>query len=291
MHSDLGQAGPFLRWAGGKRSLLGEILPRIPKFSGKYIEPFLGAGAVFFQIPKYVSKIASDQNAELIDTYKVVRDQPLMLLEQLRQHKNEKSHYLEVRQLDRDPDFTAQDAVLRAARFIFLNKTCFNGLYRVNSRGHFNVPFGHRKNADIVSESQILRASDFLNHRDPENPAVLASNVLSGDYRGSTQMAETGDFVYLDPPYDPISSTANFVTYGKSGFTADNQEELRDEVVRLHEMGAHVMVSNSDTPLIRELYSSKIFQKSCLPVRRSISAKAAGRSPINELLITNYRPE
>ena len=289
MKRDLEQPAPFLKWAGGKRSLLGEILPNIPAFSGKYVEPFLGAGAVFFQIDIKVPKIVSDQNSELIDTFSVVRDSPDELIEELRKHKNEKDYYLAIRELDRAEEFANLDKVQRAARFIFLNKTCFNGLYRVNSTGHFNVPFGNQKNPDIVSERQIRNASNFLNYKGPTAKNKFASQLLSGDYRKATKKVNNEDFVYLDPPYHPVSATSNFVTYGKSGFTELNQEELRDEVLRMHSVGAKIMLSNSDTALIRSLYSSKIFFRKTISVRRAISARAESRAPINELLITNYR--
>lgn len=289
MQKEVDHPSPFLKWAGGKRALLGEILPNIPDFTGKYVEPFLGAGAVFFRMAIDVQKVVSDQNSELIDTFMVVRDAPDRLIEELRKHKNEKSYYLGIRELDRASEFGSLDKVERAARFIFLNKTCFNGLYRVNSKGYFNVPFGHQKNPDIVSERQIRNASYFLNHQGSTTEQGFASQLLTGDYTQVTKTVVNEDFVYLDPPYHPVSVTSNFVTYGKNGFTAGNQEELRDEVLRMHSLGAKIMLSNSDTPLIQQLYSSDIFCKKTISVRRAISAKAEGRGPINELLITNYR--
>jgi DNA adenine methylase len=283
------QPGPFLKWAGGKRALLGDILPNIPEFTGKYVEPFLGAGAVFFQIGAGVQKVASDQNSELIDTYTVVRDYPERLIEELRKHKNEKEHFLAIREMDREAQFFKLDIVERAARFIFLNKTCFNGLYRVNSNGHFNVPFGNQKNPDIVSEKQILNASAYLRHRLTGSKGKFSSQLFTGDYKAITKSVKEDDFVYMDPPYHPISTTSNFVTYGKNGFNATHQEELRDEVLLMHTLGAKIMLSNSDTPLIRKLFSSRVFHKKTVSVRRAISAKSEGRAPISELLITNYR--
>ena len=288
MRNVVEKPGPFLKWAGGKRALLGDILPNIPEFTGKYVEPFLGAGAVFFQIGAGVQKVVSDQNSELIDTYKVVRDDPERLIEYLRRHKNEKDYFLAIREMDREAQFFALDKVQRAARFIFLNKTCFNGLYRVNSNGHFNVPFGNQKNPDIVSEKQIQNASAYLGHRMPGSSGVLASELLTGDYKSITKSVTGDDFVYLDPPYHPVSNTSNFVTYGKNGFNASHQEELRDEVLLMHSLGAKIMLSNSDTPLIRELFSSPVFYKKTVSVRRAISARAEGRAAISELLITNY---
>ena len=289
MGIEVEQPGPFLKWAGGKRSLLGEILPNIPEFSGKYVEPFLGAGSVFFQIGANVHKVVSDQNSELIDTYSVVRDYPERLIEELRKHKNEKEYFLAIRELDRDGESSSLDRVQRAARFIFLNKTCFNGLYRVNRNGHFNVPFGNQKNPDIVSEKQIRNASAYLRHRMPGGKTEFASQLFKGDYKSVTKLVAGGDFVYLDPPYHPVSATSNFVTYGKNGFSSGHQEELRDEIFKMHAIGAKIMLSNSDTPFIRELFSSDVFYKKTVSVRRAISATAGGRAPISELLITNYR--
>jgi DNA adenine methylase len=283
------QPGPFLKWAGGKRALLGDILPNIPEFTGKYVEPFLGAGAVFFQIGAGVQKVASDQNSELIDTFTAVRDDPERLIEELRKHRNEKEYFLSIREMDRQAQFSKLDKVERAARFIFLNKTCFNGLYRVNSNGHFNVPFGNQKNPDIVSEKQILNASAYLRHRLPGSKGKFSSQLFTGDYKAITKSVKEDDFVYLDPPYHPISTTSNFVTYGKDGFNAIHQEELRDEVLLMHKLGAKIMLSNSDTPLIRKLFSSRVFYKKTVSVRRAISAKSEGRAPISELLITNYK--
>lgn len=289
MERTLERPTPFLKWAGGKRALLGEILPNIPEFSGKYVEPFLGAGAVFFCMPIEMQKIVSDQNSDLIDTFTVVRDAPERLIEELRKHRNDKDYYLGIRELDRSRDFLSLDVVERAARFIYLNKTCFNGLYRVNSKGHFNVPFGNQHNPDITSERQIRSASVFLNQKSATPGQLLATQLLNGDYSQVTNHVASDDFVYLDPPYHPVSATSNFVTYGKDGFTAGNQEELRDEILRLHRLGAKIMLSNSDAPLIRDLYSSDVFSKKEVSVRRSISAKAQGRLPMGELLITNFR--
>lgn len=289
MGAEFNSPGPFLKWAGGKRALLGQILPNIPDFTGKYVEPFLGAGAVFFSMPIEIPKIVSDQNFELIDTFTAVRDDPDRLIDELRKHKNEKNYFLELRGLDRQSDFSNLDIFERAARFIYLNKTCFNGLYRVNSNGHFNVPYGYQKNPDIISERQIRSASYFLNQRDAASSQTFATQLFRGDYSQLTNKVAGDDFVYLDPPYHPVSATSNFVTYGKNGFTAANQEELRDEVVRLHNLGAKIMLSNSDTPLIRDLYSSAVFFTKNVAVRRGISAKPESRTTVNELLITNFR--
>jgi DNA adenine methylase len=269
---------PFLKWAGGKRGLLHEILPRIPSFDGTYIEPFVGAGAVLFNVPCNFA-IANDFNSSLIEVYKVIRRSPTALLAALREHKNTKEHYLAVRALDRSPGFSQLSPAERAARFIFLNKTGFNGLHRVNSQGFFNVPFGAQANPDFIAEENILRVSAFLKK----------VTFMSGDYRAATKLAKPGDFVYLDPPYDPISDTASFVAYSESGFTKADQTDLRDEMLRLTEEGVPVLLSNSDTPFIRALYSdTSKFRITSVTVRRAISAKSSGRGMIGEVLVDNY---
>ena len=202
---------PFLKWAGGKRALLPEILPRVPMFTGMYIEPFLGAGAVMFAMPRETPKIVNDFNIDLIETYEMIRDFPDDIIRNLRKHQNTKEHFLAVRSWDRNEDFVGRDPVERAARFIYLNRTCFNGLYRVNSKGQFNVPFGNYVNPDLVMAKTILDASSFLSAKSQQGKSVV--ELTSGDYRIATSKAKAGDFVYLDPPYDPISVTSSFVAY------------------------------------------------------------------------------
>lgn len=269
---------PFLKWAGGKRGLLHEILPRIPKFDGTYIEPFVGAGAVLFNVP-CKQALVNDFNENLIEVYQVIKNTPEALLEALMRHENTKDHYLHVRALDRAPGFAELPAVDRAARFIFLNKTGFNGLYRVNSKGYFNVPFGAQANPDFIAQENILRVSSFLKK----------VKFMTGSYKEATKLAKPGDFVYLDPPYDPLSSTSSFVAYSESGFTKADQVTLRDEMLRLTQAGVPVLLSNSDTPFIRELYSdASTFRISSVSVRRAISAKSSGRGMIGEVLVDNY---
>lgn len=283
-------ARPFLKWAGGKRSLLSEIFPRIPSFSGRYIEPFLGAGAVLLALPVEVPKIANDFNSELISVYKSVQDSEEDLLHELRKHKNNKEYFLRVRGWDRKDDYSTRSSIEKAARFIYLNKTCFNGLYRVNSKGEFNVPFGYYKNPEIFSKEHIQRVAELLNGISVDG-RKLAPKVKfkTGDYRKLTSMAQKGDFIYLDPPYDPLTSTASFVGYQKEGFTRLNQIELRDELVRLTKLSIPVMLSNSDTPFIRKIYREPgIFTINSIKARRAISASAASRGLVSEVLITNY---
>lgn len=283
-------ARPFLKWAGGKRSLLNEILPRIPEFSGRYIEPFLGAGAVLLAIPADVPKLANDFNSELISVYTSIRDSKEELLHELRKHRNNQEHFLRVRAWDRRDDYANRSTIEKAARFIFLNKTCFNGLYRVNSNGEFNVPFGHYRNPEIFSRNHLQRISDLLNGIDIDGSKVAPRvKFKSGDYRNLTSQARKGDFVYFDPPYDPLTSTASFVNYQKEGFTRVNQVELRDELVRLSKMSIPVLLSNSDTPFIRKIYrEAGIFKIASIKARRAIGASAASRGMVSEVLISNF---
>lgn len=272
---------PFLKWAGGKRALLSKILPKIPTFEGRYFEPFLGAGAVFFSMETSKVKVVNDFNSELVETYRVIRDKLPALLRELHTHENSKEHFLTVREWDRKPDFQRLSAVKRAARFIYLNKTCFNGLYRVNSQGFFNVPFGNYKRPNFLDVENLTAVSLFLRNN---------VELSAGNYLESTKKATNKDFVYFDPPYDPVSATSSFVAYQDAGFSRDDQAQLRDEVLRLTEKGVPVLLSNSSTPFIRSLYGDKnLFKIDTVSVNRAISASTAGRKPVNEVLVNNYR--
>jgi DNA adenine methylase len=276
---------PFLKWAGGKRAVLPEILPRIPEFEGTFIEPFLGAGAVLFSIPAETKKIANDFNSELIGVYKAVRDDLDRLVHELKKHKNTKEHFLKVRAMDRNPSFHKVDPVAKAARFIYLNKTCFNGLYRVNADGYFNVPFGNYARPEIVSPENLLKVSEFLSKKISGRSAV---RFMVGDFAKTTALAKPGDFVYLDPPYDPTSGTSSFVNYQQQGFTKLDQQRLRDEMIRLTKIGVPVLLSNSDTSFIRSLYSDRsMFRIEKIQVRRTISASVTSRGSVGEVLVSN----
>ena len=283
--SNSGQPKPFLKWAGGKRAVLPEILPRIPAFQGRFIEPFLGAGAVLFAMPAETKKVANDFNSELIGVYKAVRDDLDRLVDELKKHKNTKEHFLKIREMDRSAGFHKLDPVAKAARFIYLNKTCFNGLYRVNADGYFNVPFGNYARPDIVSSENLMKVSDFLSHKISGRSGI---RFMVGDFAKTTALAQPGDFVYLDPPYDPASGTSSFVNYQQQGFTKLDQERLRDEMIRLTKLGVPVLLSNSDTPFIRGLYSDrKMFRIEKIQVRRTISASVTSRGRVGEVLVSN----
>jgi len=268
---------PFLKWAGGKRQLLPQIKPYIPEIGeSTYFEPFLGAGAMLFSIqPKYA--VVNDINKELYNVYKVIADKQLFgeLLEDLRNHLNESEYFYEIRALDRSDDYQNLSPVKKASRFIFLNKTCFNGLYRVNSKGQFNVPFGKYKNPAIVNEEVLHEVHQYLkdNH----------ITFLNGDFKAAVKDAKSGDFVYFDPPYDPVSETSSFTSYAQEGFAKAEQYELRNVFRELNERGCKVLLSNSDTPFIREIYEG--FHIVTVQANRAINSKADGRGKINEVLV------
>jgi len=265
---------PFVKWAGGKRQLVNTLKDNIPAHFNKYIEAFLGGGALLFEIlPK--KAVINDLNEELINVYKVIKEQPYDLIESLKKHKNEKEYYYKIRGLN--PKLLTP--VERASRFLFLNKTCFNGLYRENSKGEFNVPFGRYKNPKILDKENILSVSQYLNSNDIE--------IYNWDYKEVLKFAEKGDFIYLDPPYHPISKTSSFTKYTRYNFTETNQIELAKEYERLDKKGCFVMLTNSNTPLIRELY--KNYEIIEVITNRAINSKANKRkNAVKELIIKNY---
>jgi DNA adenine methylase len=277
-----------LKWAGGKRALVAQILQHVPDDVEKYYEPFLGAGSLFFSLPSSLPKVASDFNVELISVYETIRDDVDGVLRELRKMKNTKEDYLAVRAWDRLPSFSKRSPASRAARFIFLNKCGFNGLYRVNSFGQYNVPYGNPKNVDFVSERNLRSVSDFLKAKSSNRGSF--PKISSGDYREILKKANGyGTLVYFDPPYHPTSVTSNFTSYSSQGFGEEDQVQLRDEVVRLTKLGVRILLSNSDTGFIRELYKDRRFRINELYVRRAIAAKSSSRGVITEVLIDNFK--
>ncbi len=265
---------PFVKWAGGKRQLLKQLVFFAPTKFNRYFEPFVGGGALFFKLMPSIA-IISDANYELINAYKVIRDNVEELIESLKKHRNEEDYFYKIRALDPNQ----LSPVERASRFIFLNKTCFNGLYRENSKGEFNVPFGKYKKPKICDENNLRAVSKFLNS--------INLKILHADYKEVCSFPEKGDFVYLDPPYIPVSKTANFTTYLSLGFSEEEHKVLSSVFKELDKKGCFVMLSNADHPLIRELYKDyKIVE---LTTNRAINCvggkrKGAGK----ELLIMNY---
>ena len=275
---------PFLKWAGGKRALLAEIRLRTPAFEGKYIEPFLGAGAVLFDQDAERRKVVSDYNKDLIDVYEVIRDKPEELLSALRGHVNTAEHFYEVRAWDREADFyEKRSKVERAARFCLLNRLGYNGLYRVNSLGYVNSPYGRHSNPDWVQEAVIKSVSEFLNSTDADGER--ATTILSGDYKVALEKAAPGDWVYLDPPY-----AETFTNYQSGGFTVQHQTELRDAALELTAKRIPFLLSNSDVPLIHELYGDREnFSIDIVSVRRAIGSNVESRGQVNEVMINNYK--
>lgn len=269
---------PILKWVGGKRQLLSDIVPMIDTKCSTYVEPFIGGGAVlFFMQPK--KAIINDYNQELINVYKTVRDNLDELLKELKVHaaKNSSDYYYEIRALDRKDTFKKMSDVQKAARIIYLNKTCYNGLYRVNSAGQFNSPYGRYKNPNIVNEAVLKAISRYFNSNDIE--------ILDRDYKDALKNLDKDSFVYLDPPYMPISSSSSFTGYTEGGFGYSSQLELKEECDKLTKNGIRFVQSNSDCEVIRELY--KDYKIRTVKAKRSINSVAQKRGEINEALIYN----
>ncbi|MBK2404373.1 DNA adenine methylase [Erysipelothrix sp. strain 2 (EsS2-7-Brazil)] len=272
---------PVLKWVGGKRQLIDKIVPLIDIENKIYVEPFVGGGAILFELQPE-SSIINDYNEELMNVYKVIKENPTQLLNQLLIHKenNSESYYYKIRSLDRSEDYNKLNSVEKAARIIYLNKTCYNGLYRVNSSGQFNSPFGRYKNPNIINEITINAVSEYFNENDV--------NILSGDYRKVLETVDSNHFVYLDPPYMPISFSSSFTGYTDNGFGLNEQIVLRDECVRLHKKGVKFIQSNSCSEKIYELYSEiEGFTILTVDATRSINSRGDKRGLIEEVLITN----
>ncbi|KKI98720.1 DNA adenine methylase [Prochlorothrix hollandica] len=274
---------PFLKWAGGKRQLITEITRYFPKGRFTYYEPFLGGGAVFLDT-QFPQAIVNDKNAELINCYTVIRDRVEDLIEALKIHKEQHSetYYYDIREQDRHAQLYANlTAIERAARIIYLNKTCYNGLFRVNSQGQFNVPCGKYKNPSILDEGVLRAVSLYLSKH-------KAIKFLCGDFEEATQSAKKGDLIYFDPPYDPVSNTASFTGYDVNGFKRSQQKQLRDLANNLHKRGCRVMISNSATDFIKDLYSDPIYTIKIIKASRAINSNSLKRGKIDEVLIMNY---
>lgn len=269
---------PVLKWAGGKRQLLSAITPLLPKEFNTYYEPFVGGGALLFHLqPK--TAVINDINPELINLYQIIKTDVDSLVAALRTHQNNADHYYSVRAWDRDKSFySSLSDVEKAARIIYLNKTCFNGLYRVNNAGEFNVPFGKYSNPNIVNADTLYTVNQYLNQAD-----VLIS---CGSYLEALGTATDGDFVYLDPPYAPLSPTANFTAYTKDGFTCDDQIALREYCDLLSRRGVRFMLSNSATDLILEQYAD--YDIALVKAKRAINSKATKRGAVDEVIVKNY---
>jgi DNA adenine methylase len=264
-----------LKWAGGKRRLLSQYQDHFPprKKVNHYFEPFIGSAAVFFYL-QYGRATLADQNEKLIEVYRMVRDDVEGVIRALKPHRNESDYFYAVRA--QNPD--QLEPVARAARIIYLNKTCYNGLYRENQKGAFNVPFGRYVNPKICDEDRLRQAS----------AALQGVELLAADFEQVVATAVPGDFIYFDPPYVPLNQTSNFTSYHRAGFGYEDQVRLSETVHQLTEQGIRVMLSNSSAPLVYELYGRPAYHRIEIQARRNINSKASGRGPVKELLILNY---
>jgi len=262
---------PILKWAGGKTRLMSELISRLPESWEGYYEPFVGGGALFFRMGPTPARI-SDLNMELVNVYTVTRDRVNALIAALQGLEYDRDTYYGMRGLDPE----SLDPVARAARMIYLNRTCFNGLYRVNRRGQFNVPMGRYRDPVICQTERLLKASARLQQAD----------IVHAGYADAVSDASEGDFIYFDPPYQPLTSTANFTSYTAGAFDEDDQATLAKTFTELGERGVKCMLSNSDTPLIRELYSEHHIDQVMAP--RAISRTASGRTAVAEVIVRNY---
>jgi DNA adenine methylase len=274
---------PFVKWVGGKRGLLSQIIPLLPKKFNNYFEPFVGGGALFFELQKEGllegKKIyLFDINRELINAYTVIKKSPKRLIKSLENLKKQhsKEFYYEIRARDREDDFLKSDTITRASRFIYLNKTCFNGLYRVNKKNQNNVPMGSYKNPNICDSDVIYSVSYALQN----------VTILNCSYKEVLKYANSRDLIYFDPPYYPLTETSSFTSYSEFEFLQKEQKELFEVFYKLAKRGCFVTHSNSDTEFINELY--KEYNIKNIQANRFINSKGSGRGKISENLIRNF---
>lgn len=266
---------PILKWAGGKSQMLDVLLPKVPAHYGKYIEPFFGGGALFFAL-RPENAVIADSNPELVNLYTQVRDHVVEVIAILTGYKNEQEQFLKVRSLD----WTKLSPVEAAARTIYLNKTCFNGLYRVNRKGQFNTPFGKYKNPKICDTQALREASKALQN----------ATIVCGDYAAVlAEYAEPDDFVFLDPPYIPVSEYSDFKRYTKEQFEISDHSRLAVEFSRLHSLGCHLMLTNSNHPLVHDLYGQ--YEIQVIPTKRSVACRVSSRTGEDTLIIAEPEPK
>ena len=272
---------PFVKWAGGKTQLLGEIKKLMPKEYNRYFEPFIGGGALLFEIQP-MDFVINDFNSELIQTYKCFEDMGYfqMMINLLDEHEKNHSeeHYYLVRGMDRNEDFIHLPIYKRAARMIYLNKSCFNGLYRVNSKGYFNVPSGKKDIVHCYENGNLFEIAEYF--------SIAKHLILNGDFEDAIKEAKKGDFVYFDPPYDSFENKESFTAYDKNPFGKAEQKRLFKVYKELSDKGVYVMLSNHNTAFIRELY--KDFNIHVVSAKRMINANGKGRGNVEEVIITNY---
>lgn len=270
---------PVTKWVGGKRQLLTELHEYLPANFNRYFEPFVGGGALLFSLAPKEATI-NDLNTDLITLYETIKDNPKELIALLQKHQanNSKDYYLKLRALDRNGTINQLTKVERSARILYMLKVDFNGMYRVNSKGEFNVPYGRYKNPNIANETNIMTVSNYF-----QNNQIT---ILNSDFEQAIVDVNAGDLVYFDPPYIPLTETSSFTAYTADGFEFADQQRLRDTFFVLANKGAYVMLSNSDTPLTRELYrDAKIHP---VAANRFINSNSKKRGKVGELIITSY---
>lgn len=270
---------PFVAWAGGKQQLLPEIRKEIKRAGNftTYYEPFVGGGSVLFDLlPKQA--VINDYNAELINAYRVIKTDVDDLIAELAKGENTAEEYYRIRALDRAPGYQRLSKVKKAARFIYLNKTCFNALYRVNRQGYFNSAYGKRKKVNIIQADNLSKISQYLNDNDIK--------LHTGDFAEILENVEPDSLIYIDPPYVPANEIANFTRYTDNQFRASDQRRLAYQCQQLDKLGVKFIASNSNTPIVRELYRGFNFKN--VSARRFINVKSTRRNKVDELLITNF---
>jgi DNA adenine methylase len=272
---------PILKWAGGKRQLAAKILELIPTFEGRYYEPFFGGGAIFFELaPK--DAILNDINSEIVNLYNIFFNNKLLKefidLLLVHQELHSEDYYFKIREMDRDLNFKNIDKVAKAARIMYLNKACFNGLYRVNAKGYFNVPFNGDKKVNLIQEENFREISEFFQGH--------AIQFVSDDFDAVLRDAKHGDFVYFDPPYDVLRDKKSFTTYAKEAFGEAEQIRLAETCKQLNLLGVKWLLSNHNTPLINSLFSD--FSIQIVKAKRMINSNSSERGFVDEVLIKNY---
>ncbi len=269
---------PVVKWVGGKRQLMKEIKNNMPANYNNYFEPFIGGGALFFEL-KNEGCYINDYNDELINLYQVIKDNPVGLIEDLKHHTNTEDYYYRIREMDRSPNYSQISTIARASRLMFLNRTGYNGLYRVNRSGQNNVLFGRYKNPKIVDEENIMSCSELLQK----------TIITKGDFENIKGHIKKEDFIYFDPPYAPISDTSSFTSYTANGFDDDMQRRLKALCDYIDDIGAYFMLSNSSAAMIQDLY--KEYTIKTVTANRALNCKANGRGKVNEVLVMNYKSE
>lgn len=269
---------PVLKWVGGKRQLLDTYRPLLPSRISAYCEPFVGGGALLFHLQPSIAYI-NDINPELMRVYKVIKENVDELISELDKFENTSECFYAVRDWDRDKAFYATlSDVKKAARVLYLNKTCYNGLYRVNNAGEFNSPFGNYRNPNIVNAPVLRAVSDYFNN------AYIHMTTM--DYAEALKNIPRGAFVYLDPPYDPVSETANFTGYSIGGFSREDQIRLRESCDDLNARGIKFMLSNSATEFIMDLYAE--YNITIVHAKRIVNSIASKRGDVDEVVVRNY---